>query len=88
METIYISLAAAGGALGSSFLGWLTSKEDFIPRKFMASFMRAVLAGGAFAVTYSTVMGAPTIGDMVVAFGAGAGIDVLGHRVAGSVKAG
>ena len=86
METIYVSLAAAGGALGSSFLGWLESKEDFVPRKFMASFMRAVLSGGAFAVAYSTVMGTPTIADMVVAFGAGAGVDVLGHRLSGSIS--
>ena len=83
METIYVSLAAFGGALGSSLLGYLNSKEGFDSRKFTASFMRAILAGGTFAVTYSTVMGAPTIGDMIVAFGAGAGVDVLGHRLAG-----
>ena len=86
METVYISLAAFGGGMTSTILGWLQSGLPFVPRKFFASALRSLLAGGSFAMAYSTVMGTPTIADMIVAFGAGAGVEVLGHRLAGSVK--
>ena len=87
MGTIYVSLAAFGGAITASLLGWLESGVPFVARKFFASALRALVAGGSFAIAYSTVMGTPTIADIVIAFGAGAGVDVIGNRLAGSMKA-
>lgn len=85
METLYVSLSAFGGGLASALLGWLHSGLSFNGRKFSASFLRAVLAGSAVAGTYA-VIGPAGIEDIIMAFGAGAGVDVLGHRLAGSVK--
>ena len=62
----------------------MRSGQPFIPRKFAASVLRALLAGGAFAGTYAMI-GPAGIEDIIVAFGAGAGVDVLLHRV-GSMK--
>ena len=77
----YISLAAFGGGLVSGLLGWLHKGEAFDGKKFFASALRAVVAGGTVAVTYSTVKGSPDIVDIITAFVAGAGVDVIGHRL-------
>lgn len=82
---LYVSLSAFGGGLASAVLGWMRSGQPFIARKFAASVLRALVAGGAFAGTYA-VIGAATMEDIVIAFAAGAGVEVLGHRVAGSMK--
>ena len=86
METLYVSLSAFGGGLASAVLGWLHSGQPFEHRKFATSFLRAVLAGSALAGTYA-VVGEAGIQDIIIAFGAGAGVETLGHKVA-SVKQG
>ena len=82
MDAIYVPAAAFGGAIVSSLLGYVRSGASFAPRKFLASFLRAIIAGGAFAGTYAVVGGEPGIVDIIAAFGAGAGADVLLHRLA------
>lgn len=83
---LYVSLSAFGGGLASAVLGWMHSGQPFIARKFAASVLRALVAGGAFAGTYAMVGGPANVENIVMAFMAGAGVDVLGHRVAGSMK--
>ena len=78
--TIFVSLSAFGGGLASAALGWLRTGQPFAGRKFAASFLRALLAGGTFAGTYA-VVGSAGLEDIIIAFGAGAGFDVLLHRV-------
>ena len=78
----YISLAAFGGGLASGLLGWLHAGGKFDGKKFFASGLRAVVAGGVAAVAHSQVIGSPTWVEIITAFVAGAGVDVLGHRLA------
>ncbi len=85
MEILYVALAAFGGGIASGTMGWLESGSVFEGRKFTASIIRALVAGGAFAIGY-TLVGGVTIMDIIIAFVAGAGVDVLGNRIAGSVK--
>lgn len=86
MGILYVSLAAFGGGIVSALLGWMGSGENFIARKFAASVLRALVAGGAWAITYSLVSGVATIENIVMAFLAGAGVDILGKRIAKSLK--
>lgn len=85
MGILYVTLAAFGGGIAAAIMGWMDSGDVFIGRKFMASVVRALVAGGVFAVGY-TLSGSVTIMDIVIAFVAGAGVDVLGNRVAGSIR--
>lgn len=83
---ILILLSVAGG-LFTAILGWLESGEDFDPRKFASSVARAILAGLLSAMVFqdldpSTV----TMWTYIIAFLMGAGIDVVGHRAAGTVR--
>ena len=87
MGIVYVSLAAFGGGIVAALLGWLESGENFIARKFASSVLRALVAGAGFAVGYVTIGEAVTIIGLVIAFLAGAGVDVLGKRIAGSLKA-
>ena len=85
MGIVYVSLAACAGGIFSAILGWLESGVTFNGRKFAASALRALTAGIVFAVGY-TIAGNVTIMDIAIAFVAGAGFDVLGNRLAGSIK--
>uniref|UniRef100_A0A6M3IGN1 Holin n=1 Tax=viral metagenome TaxID=1070528 RepID=A0A6M3IGN1_9ZZZZ len=85
MEILFVALAAFGGGIAAALMGWLDSGETFIGRKFMASLIRALVAGGVFAVGY-TLIGGVTVMDIIIAFVAGAGVDVLGNRIAGSIR--
>uniref|UniRef100_A0A6M3K3A2 Uncharacterized protein n=1 Tax=viral metagenome TaxID=1070528 RepID=A0A6M3K3A2_9ZZZZ len=85
MEILYVASAAFGGGIASAIMGWLDSGEVFIARKFTASIIRALVAGGVFAVGY-TLIGGVTVMDIIIAFVAGAGVDVLGNRIAGSIR--
>ena len=79
MEMLFMSGSALAGGLAAGALGWLRSGSPFDGRKFAASFLRAVLAGGATAGLYAGV--APSIEGCIGAFAAGAGVDVIGHRL-------
>jgi hypothetical protein len=82
MDRFYIAMAALLGGLVAALLGWLESNESFNPRKFGGSVIRALIAGIIFAVGYQ-LSGAAGILDLFYAFLGGAGVDVLGNRVAG-----
>ena len=87
MNVIYVAVAAFIGGIAASLLGWCDSGEPFAPRKFAASLIRALVAGVGFAVAYSYTNSLSPI-DLGIAFVGGSGVDVLGNRVAGAIKAG
>lgn len=82
MELFFVGAAAFAGAILAALLGWLGSGEDFVGRKFAASVVRAAVAATSFVVGYY-VIGPVTLTDILIAFVAGAGFDVVGHRLAG-----
>ncbi len=84
MDRLYIALATLLGGLVAALLGWLESSEPFKPRKFGGSAIRAVIAGVIFAVGYH-LSGAVGTLDLFYAFLGGAGVDVLGNRIAGKL---
>ena len=87
METIWIGIAAAGGAIGAGLLGWLGAKGvPFSGRKLIANLIRAAIAGGGIALAYPFIEQMGFYGGLIGSFLAGAGIDVVGHRIAGTMK--
>ncbi len=82
MDKLYVALAALGGGLAAALLGWLESKERFDGRKFGGSAVRSLVAAFAFAAGYALIdqAGLP---DLLYAFLGGAGVDVIGNRIAG-----
>ena len=56
-------------------------------RKFSASIVRALVAGVVFAVGYAYT-GGITVMAIAAAFCGGAGVDVIGNRISGAIKAG
>ena len=87
MGILYAAGAAFLGGVVAALLGWLDSKEPFNGRKFGASLLRALVAGVSLALVY-TAKGDPGPTDLALAFLAGAGIDVLGNRAAGTMRGG
>jgi len=87
MNVIWIAVAAFLGGIVSSLLGWFDSQEAFDMKKFGASIVRALIAGIGFAAVYQ-YMNALTPIDLAVAFLGGSGVDTLGNRISGSIKAG
>lgn len=85
MDVLIVALAAFAGGLIAAALGWLESQEPFEARKFTTSVLRAFVAGVAFGAAY-TFTGPVEILDIFAAFLAGAGVDVLGKRLAASVR--
>ena len=86
MEIIYVALSAFAGGIAAAIMGWLDSGDYFEGRKFMSSVIRALVAGGVFAVGYTLTGDSITVMDIIVAFVAGSGVDVLGNRIAGSIR--
>ena len=87
MNVIWIAVSAFVGGIVAALLGWCESNEAFMPRKFASSIIRAIIAGVVFAVGYSYTNGLSPI-DIGIAFCGGAGVDALGKRVSGAIKAG
>ena len=85
MELIIIFAAAFIGGVANALLGWRDSQVPFARGKFVASVIRALVAGVVFAISYSYGDGISII-DIGVAFLGGAGVDVIGNRVAGVLK--
>ena len=83
MERLIIAVIALLGGLVTALMGWLDSKEQFDGRKFGGSAVRSLIAGVIFAVGYQLSDGVNTL-DLFYAFLGGAGVDVLGNRIAGS----
>ncbi len=82
MDRLIIALVALLGGLTAAFVGWLESNELFNVRKFGGEAVRALIAGVVFAVGYH-LSGSVSMLDLVYAFLGGAGVDVLGNRIAG-----
>ena len=82
MDRLYISIAAVMGGVVVALLGWLESSEPFNIRKFGGSVIRALIAGAIFAAGYEMSDSAGWL-DLFYAFLAGAGVDVIGNRIAG-----
>ncbi len=82
MDKLYIALAALLGGLVAALLGWLESSEPFNYRKFCGSAIRSLVAGAIFAAGYA-LSGTIGILDLLYAFLGGAGVDVIGNRIAG-----
>jgi len=86
LGTFLIVLAAVLGAIVAGLLGWLESKEVFSGRKFFSTILRSAVAGAAAGIGYQFV-GGISLTVVLGAFAAGAGVDVLGNRLAGSITA-
>lgn len=86
MTIVYVGLAAFGGGIVAGLLGWLEKGTDFSFKKFLPSILRAIVAGGVIAVSYPFIQSMGLWPGLIGAFLTGAGIDVLGHRLAGSIK--
>ncbi|MCL0076496.1 hypothetical protein M1O12_00430 [Dehalococcoidia bacterium] len=84
---IWIALAAFLGGMATATLGWLGSNESFNTRKFSSSAIRAFTAALVFAIGHEALYGIGVIG-VAIAFLAGAGVEVGGHRLAGALKKG
>ena len=82
MDKLWVAIAALLGGLVAAGLGWLESKEPFDLRKFGGSTIRSLVAALIFVVGYSF---SDSIGvlDLFYAFLGGAGVDVIGNRLAG-----
>ena len=85
MERILIALLALTGGLFAALLGWLDSHEPFNLRKFGGSAIRSLVAAVVFAVGYQLVQVQITVLDLFLAFLVGAGVDVIGNRIAGKL---
>jgi len=85
MEVLFIALVAFGGGIVASLLGWMESGEPFAVKKFSSSAIRALIAGVTFGVAYTYTNSLLPL-DFAIAFLGGAGIDVLGNRLAGSLN--
>jgi len=82
MDRLNVALAALLGGLTTALLGWLESSEPFNLRKFGGSAIRALVASIVFAAGYH-LSGSVGIVDFFYAFLGGAGVDVIGNRIAG-----
>jgi len=86
MQVLYIALAAFAGGIVAAVLGYLDSETPFQLKKFLASLLRALVSGALFAAYYSYSDGITPV-EILIAFVTGAGIDVLGNRGIGALKA-
>ncbi|MGI2336137.1 MAG: hypothetical protein ACRKGH_05780 [Dehalogenimonas sp.] len=83
MDKVYIALAALFGGIVAALLGWLESQEPFDGRKFGGSVVRSLIAGVVLALG-SSLAGPVDIAALLYAFLGGAGVDVIGNRLAGN----
>lgn len=88
MSLWILGLAAFGGGLVASLLGWADSHEPFDGKKFTKSVLLALLGGLGFAVSYNLAGAEATSKDIILAALGGAGWDNLSNRFLGAVKKG
>lgn len=86
IEVLALAFLSVVGALFSAVLGWLDSGDPFNARKFTSSILRAIIAGIIFAAGSFAGLETVVIWDYFVAFVGGAGIEVVGNRLAGAIK--
>jgi CHASE2 domain-containing sensor protein len=83
MQIWYVATAAFGGAIVAGLLGWAKSGEPFMARKFLVTFLSALLAGVGLAVTYLATAEPVTPVILGLAVLAGAGVDNGVNRLTG-----
>lgn len=84
MGIVFVALSAFVGGLAAGLLGWLEKKSKWSAVKFLPTLIRSVIAGGGIAISYPFLEDMGLWPAVIAAFLVGAGVDVLGHRVAGS----
>jgi len=88
LETFAI-LATILGTIVAAVLGWIESGEPFAARKFVASLLHALIAGGITYLGQGVVIVALQASAPVtylMLFLAGAGVDVLLNRTEGAIS--
>ena len=85
MNVFYVAVAAVVGAVVSGLLGWSKSGEKFAPHKFVGTVLRSLLAATVFVVGFVVTEHVVGIPELFGAFLAGAGLDVIGKRLAGAI---
>jgi len=88
MNLIWVAIMAFFGGIVSGLLGWCESGQDFIARKFCATVLRSLVAAAGTALAYPFIENLGLVPGLISAFLAGAGVDVLGHRMAGAMIGG
>ena len=88
VQYLLIFIVATAGAISTAVLGWLDSGEAFNPRKFASSVLRAVGGGVAIVAVEFVFPAEVTLQTYFLAALAGMGVDALGNRAAGAIKAG
>ena len=83
MSVIYLVIAAFGGGVVAGLLGWLEKGTPFTVIKFLPTVLRALIAAGVVAASYPFIETMGFWAGLVGAFLAGAGVDVVGHPIAG-----
>lgn len=85
LEMLLLAILAILGALVAAYLGWVDSGEPFDARKFSSSIVRAAVAALVFVAGSYTTQVQASFMVYLGAFLGGAGVDVLGNRVAGAI---
>lgn len=85
LEMLLVAILAMLGALVAAYLGWANSGEPFNARKFSSSVIRAIVAALLFVAGSYTTQAPANFLVYLGAFLGGAGVDVLGNRLAGAV---
>jgi hypothetical protein len=83
LSLLWVAIAAFGGTMSSAIVGWLDSGQVFNPRKFFSSVLRGFVAAGGLALIQHFTPPL-TWAVLLSAYLAGAGVDVLGNRIAGA----
>lgn len=86
MDVLWLGFTAFFGGIIAALIGWLESSEPFDGRKFGRSILKALVAGIGIGVSYQILSDNIQTIDLLYAFLAGAGVDVLGNRGAGAVS--
>ena len=86
MDELYLAVSAIGGAVVAGVLGWFKAGTPLSARKIMPTVLRSLVAGVGFAALQNFTGTAISVTALATAFISGAGIDVIGHRLAGTIK--
>ena len=86
INILWIAVAAFGGGMATSLIGWFQQGGPWDGKKFGASVLMSLI--GAFAITAAVdYSGATAPIIYFVAFLSGAGVEVGGNRIVGAIAA-
>lgn len=86
VELFLLLIATILGAVVNALLGWSESGDAFNTRKFIPSMFRGAIAAVlVFVLSSYANLESITLMIYVLAFLAGAGVDVTGNRIAGTI---